>query len=250
MKRRSRPCSIAIARCAANTTAPCSRFTWPGRSALSTGAAARKRSPPGRLLPRKRSFAPSAAPRCPASSTTCSVFMPAGALEGELGIRPQIHLFVGSKSPGHEIADGLPNTRTIRPNGTAGLPAPTCAAPRCRRRHLRLRPGALRARGPPFRMHHCHCGRCPRARRCPRHQRDLQDRCLAIHAGEKLVADFSLPGAEFFGTSFCSGCGGAVPRLPWRAAPPWFRSAHSTRTRNPSARPPVRVVQGAVARHP
>ena len=58
------------------------------------------------------------------------VFMPAGALEGELGIRPQMHLFVGSKSPGHEIHDGLPQHEAYPPEwGAAGLDTPVaCAA--------------------------------------------------------------------------------------------------------------------------
>jgi hypothetical protein len=29
------------------------------------------------------------------------------------------------------------------------------------------------------------------------------------------MSDFDLPGAEFFGTSFCRECGGA---MPWRSA--------------------------------
>jgi hypothetical protein len=35
---------------------------------------------------------------------------------------------------------------------------------------------------------------------------------LTFTQGDELLADFDLPGAEFFGTSFCRECGGAMPR--------------------------------------
>jgi hypothetical protein len=47
------------------------------------------------------------------------VFMPAVALEGELGIRPQMHLFVGSKAPWFEIHDGVPQYPEAAPSPTA-----------------------------------------------------------------------------------------------------------------------------------
>jgi hypothetical protein len=34
--------------------------------------------------------------------------VPMGALDDDPGIRPQRHIFVGSKAPWYEIADGLP----------------------------------------------------------------------------------------------------------------------------------------------
>jgi hypothetical protein len=34
--------------------------------------------------------------------------VPAGAIDGDPGIRPACHIFAGSKAPWHEIADGLP----------------------------------------------------------------------------------------------------------------------------------------------
>src|SRR5262245_3170297 len=36
------------------------------------------------------------------------VFVPAGLLDDDPGIRPEAHIFVGSKAPWHEIADELP----------------------------------------------------------------------------------------------------------------------------------------------
>ena len=62
-------------------------------------------------------------------------------------------------------------------------------------------------------MHHCHCGRCRHARGAA-HATNVIYKLDALRytAGENLVVDFNLPGAEFFGTAFCENCGGALPR--------------------------------------
>src|SRR5262245_50979771 len=53
------------------------------------------------------------------------VLMPAGALEGDPGIRPQMHLFAGSKAPAHQIDDGLPQHEAYPPEWHAqGLETP------------------------------------------------------------------------------------------------------------------------------
>src|SRR5262245_26647410 len=53
------------------------------------------------------------------------VFRPAGALDGELGIRPQMHIFAGSKAATHLIADGLPQHAEYPPAvSISGLPTP------------------------------------------------------------------------------------------------------------------------------
>lgn len=36
------------------------------------------------------------------------VFVPAGNFENDPGVRPQLHVFVGSKAPWYEITDDLP----------------------------------------------------------------------------------------------------------------------------------------------
>jgi hypothetical protein len=141
--------------------------------------------------------------------------MPAGALEGELGIRPQMHLFAGSKSPAYVIADGLPQFPEYPPGWNAGaLPTPvretragivggSCACGRVR----------FELDGRPFRMHHCHCGRCRHASGSAHATNVIYKiESLRYTAGESLLNEFDLPGAQFFGISFCSTCGGALPR--------------------------------------
>jgi len=62
-------------------------------------------------------------------------------------------------------------------------------------------------------MHHCHCGRCRHARGAA-HATNVVYKLDALRytRGENLLEDFDLPGAEFFGTSFCRHCGAAMPR--------------------------------------
>ena len=143
------------------------------------------------------------------------VFMPAGALDGELGIRPQLHIFVASKSPLHAIHDGLPQHAAF-PRGWPAEGLPT--APRATREGVTSGSCAcgrmqFELTGQPVVMRHCHCGRCRHARGGA-HATNIAWKLDALRfiVGEELLADFDLPGAEFFGQSFCSVCGGAVPR--------------------------------------
>lgn len=143
------------------------------------------------------------------------VFMAAGGLEGELGIRPQMHLFAASKSANYTIADGLPQYDGYPPGwGATGLDTP----PR------ETRPGVVSGScacgdvrfelaGRPKLMRHCHCTRCQRARGAA-HASNIVwplDGMRYLSGGDQVV-DFPLPGAQFFGVAFCSSCGGALPR--------------------------------------
>ena len=143
------------------------------------------------------------------------VFMPAGALEGELGIRPQMHLFTGSKAPWHEIHDTLPGHDAYPPAwGVQGLPdVPRPGREGVTRGSCACGKMRFELDGRPFRMHHCHCGRCRHARGSA-HATNLIYKIDALRytQGEELLVNFDLPGAEFFGTSFCGSCGGAMPR--------------------------------------
>lgn len=143
------------------------------------------------------------------------VFMPAGALDGELGIRPQMHLFAGSKAPWHQIHDGLPQHEEFPAEwGAQGLPTAQRAvragvtSGSCACGNVRFE---LNQR--PFRMHHCHCGRCRHARGAA-HATNVIYKLDALRftEGTKWLVDFDLPGAEFFGTAFCRSCGGVLPR--------------------------------------
>jgi len=143
------------------------------------------------------------------------VFMSAGALDGELGIRPQLHLFVGSKASGYEINDGLPQHDAYPAEWGATAMATPARATRPGVVSGSCSCGSMRFEldGRPFRMHHCHCRRCQHARGGA-HATNVIYKIEALRytAGEGLLVDYDLPGAEFFGTSFCGTCGGAMPR--------------------------------------
>jgi len=143
------------------------------------------------------------------------VFMPAGALEGDLGMRPQMHIFVGSKAPWHVVSANLPHHQAFPPEwGTevfvtpprptrAGVTSGSCACGKMR----------FELSGRPLAMRHCHCSRCRQARGSA-HATNIAYRLDALRftQGEELLVDFDLPGAQFFGTAFCRACGGAMPR--------------------------------------
>lgn len=142
------------------------------------------------------------------------VFIPAGSLEGELGIRPQLHVFVASKSPLHEIHDGLPQHAAYPPGWGEGLPTPrreiragvtggSCACGRMR----------FEIEGEPIAMRHCHCSRCRHARGAA-HATNVAYPLDSLRwmTGGELLADYNLTGARYFGQSFCGVCGGAMPR--------------------------------------
>ena len=143
------------------------------------------------------------------------VFMPAGALEGELGIRPQLRLFVASKPAWHMLTDSLPrhdayppdwNSREVEvsPRATReGVASGSCACGRVR----------FELEGRAAVMMHCHCSRCQKARGTA-HATNLAWKLDALRftSGEELLTEFDLPGAQYFGTTFCSHCGGFVPR--------------------------------------
>jgi len=143
------------------------------------------------------------------------VFMPAGNLQGEIGMRPQLHLFVGSKPAWHLLMSPLPQHEAYPPGWPAravesaprpvreGMVSGSCA---CGRVHFELE-------GRPLVMMHCHCTRCQRARGAP-HATNLAWKLDALRytRGEELTTVYDFPEAQHFGTTFCSNCGGFVPR--------------------------------------
>lgn len=141
--------------------------------------------------------------------------MPAGPLEGDIGLRPQMHMFVASKAPWYEITDGLPQHAEFPPEfGMGGVAQPARAT-----RAGVISGGCLcgdvafEITGAPQRMYNCHCLRCRRARGAAHATNAFYpfDGFRWIR-GEERLTSYALPGARFFGTSFCSRCGSMQPR--------------------------------------
>ena len=140
---------------------------------------------------------------------------PAASLEGELGIKPQSHIFVGSKAPWYEITDGLPQHEAYPPGlGAESVPRPVVTP----------RPGITEGSclcggigyeitGAPQRMMNCHCSRC-RLGRAAAHATNVfykLDQFRWVRGGA-LVTEYKVHDARFHTVAFCSRCGAKVPR--------------------------------------
>ncbi len=146
-----------------------------------------------------------------------TAFVPAGTLDGDLGIRVQGHMFVGSKAPWYEITDSLPQYEAYPPS--LGDIAPT------QRPIVVAEPGkavgsclcgdvAYEITGAPALMYQCHCSRC-RKGRAAAHGANLFYKLEDFRwtSGERLVVDYKVPAAARFGLAFCRHCGGSTPRV-------------------------------------
>jgi hypothetical protein len=142
--------------------------------------------------------------------------LPAGPLEGDLGIKPQAHIFVGSKAPWYTITDDLPQHAEYPPE----YPMPGLERPQ-----VEARPGtaqgsclcgevAYEVTGEPLFMQSCHCQRCRRARGAA-HGTNIFYKAGQFRwtRGEELLSEYKLPEAKFYTTSFCRQCGAAMPRV-------------------------------------
>lgn len=169
-----------------------------------------------------RSFCPRCGSIVPDTPAGERVFLNAGSLDGDLGVRPLAHIFVGSKAPWYEIPGSLPRFEAWPPGfDFPALPdLPREPAP----------PGVVRGsclcggvrfaiEEPPITARYCHCSRCRKARAAA-HATNLVAPIGAVRfvAGAERVRTFQLPEARFFSQSFCADCGGKLPRLdPERA---------------------------------
>lgn len=142
---------------------------------------------------------------------------PAGNLEGDPGLRPQFHTFVGSQAPWYTIADSLPRHEGNPPEFGGGM---GLERPRVEQREG-IADGsclcgdvAYEIRGTPLRMYHCHCWRCRRARSAA-HTTNLFAKLddFAFTRGEDLIVEYKVPEARYFAVAFCRRCGGETPRI-------------------------------------
>jgi hypothetical protein len=145
------------------------------------------------------------------------VQLPAASLDGDLGVLPNKHIFVGSQAPWHAIRDALPqhagssSSDPEPPTRRATEPAPSVARGACLcggvayEVDLPLGGGGIT---------NCHCGRCRSARG-------------AAHASNAFVAlahfrwlrgaarlrSYKIPEAERFTQVFCGDCGSPQPNV-------------------------------------
>lgn len=143
--------------------------------------------------------------------------VPAGTLDEDPGIRPQAHMFVGSKAPWYTISDSLPQHEAYPPEFGDATPV--------QRPSVAAEPGktlgsclcgdvAYEITGTAVVMYQCHCSRCRKCRGAAHGANlfyKLDQFCWT--RGDEQVVDYKLPQAQRFGAAFCRQCGGATPRV-------------------------------------
>jgi hypothetical protein len=142
--------------------------------------------------------------------------LPAGNVEGDLGIRPQYHMFVGSKAPWYTIADSLPQHAEYPPEfGALGMER-GAVAPRAGIIEGSCLCGdvAYEITGPALSMWYCHCSRCRRGRSAAHAANvfySIDD--FRFTRGAASVEIYSPPETQHVAVAFCKRCGGAAPRI-------------------------------------
>lgn len=143
-------------------------------------------------------------------------FAPAGNLQGELGIKPQYHMFVGSKAPWYAITDTLPQYEGYPPKVDAkGVDRPKIGKREGLTDGNCLCGGiAFEITGSPQRAMNCHCTRCQLGRSAA-HATNVFYKVDQFRwtGGESLVREYKIPDARFHTAAFCSRCGSKVPRV-------------------------------------
>ena len=147
-------------------------------------------------------------------------FVPAGGLDGDIGIYPEKHIFASSKADWYQISDDLPkvdayddvaedqglvtieqSNRSGRHQGHVGG---SCL---CGDVAFRFKNGSAKL------MMQCHCSRCRKVKGAA-HASNVfvPPGDFEWLTGEDRVVIYDLPDAERFGNSFCKKCGSSVPR--------------------------------------
>jgi len=144
------------------------------------------------------------------------VLVPAGTLDGDFGIRPRAHIFVGSKSPLYKINDTLTQFESYPP----GVALAVVARPQ-----PKARPGTVvgsclcgdvgfEVSGDLGRIVHCHCSLCRRSRGtafgstlfcAPERFRWTR--------GRDRIRGYRLPPPRTYEIDFCARCGSPVPTV-------------------------------------
>ena len=143
------------------------------------------------------------------------VYLSAGCLDDDPGVRPGSHIFVGSKAPWDEIHDALPRHDTMPEElgREVARPTPPPAPPGRVRGSCCCGAVAFELALPLVEMRHCHCSRCRKARGAA-HATNVfaKESALRWLRGEELVRTFRVPDARFFANCFCGRCGSKLPR--------------------------------------
>lgn len=146
-----------------------------------------------------------------------SVYVPAGCLDDDPGLRPSAHIFASSKAPWHVIEDDLPRYETYSSDGAG----PVVERPSSKAGRTGALRGSCLCGGvayeittPITAVYNCHCSRCRKARAAAHTTNGFTaaDGVTFVRGGDSLQT-FRLPGARYFTQVFCPACGSGMPRI-------------------------------------
>lgn len=144
------------------------------------------------------------------------VFLPAGCLDEDPGVRPVSHIFVGSKASWYEIADPLERFDAYPPGigGAVDRPEVPRSGGGVVRGSCLCGGVAYELAGPAGHFANCHCRRCRRARSAA-HASNLfgSARHFRFVRGEELGRSYRVPEAKRFTQTFCRICSSPMPRV-------------------------------------
>jgi len=153
----------------------------------------------------------------PAADGDRQVFVPAGCLDDDPGIRPSAHIFFPSRAPWHVVADELPR-HDAYPEPEDGpvidRPGPGTPEPGVLRGSCLCGAVAYEVREPFRAVYNCHCSRCRKARAAAHTTNGFTSfGGVRLVRGADALVTYRLPAARFFAQTFCGACGSGVPRL-------------------------------------
>lgn len=152
----------------------------------------------------------------PGDAERGNVFVPAGNLLDDPGVRPVAHIFVASKAPWFEIHDDLPRFDAYPPGYDGPIVADRAPLDPPGKPRGSCLCGAVSyiLEGAPLRAYNCHCSRC-RLERSSAHCSNMFTSADSVRftRGEDQLASYKVPEAKFFTHVFCRTCGSPMPRI-------------------------------------
>ncbi|MEM7542792.1 MAG: GFA family protein [Pseudomonadota bacterium] len=142
------------------------------------------------------------------------VAIPAGVMDGDIGIAPEAHIFVKAKAAWHPITDDLPQHDYYPEQTAPAVETESFADPNDGKLRGSCLCGdvAFELSEQFMAVHNCHCSRCRKARSAAYTANGLsRPQALRFTRGEDLVKVFFLPDAAYFATGFCTRCGSCMP---------------------------------------
>jgi hypothetical protein len=152
----------------------------------------------------------------PAGPGDGAMALPAGGLDDDPGVRPSVHIFVGSTAPWYDVPDALPRFDAFPPGIGEAVERPAPPAPPAGRVRGSCLCGTVtyELEGSPARLVHCHCTRCRKARGAA-HASNAFWPIAAFRwlGGERETRAYRVSDAKYFTNCFCTTCGSKTPRL-------------------------------------